>query len=85
MIKLKKSNNIICSKKELKMLHPYLSSYVCIYELPLFDLSPKTFSIYNFLSINTDYVLIRGVDRKFSDRSLASINKTWNTLYENKH
>ncbi|MBO7078304.1 MAG: hypothetical protein J6W64_00650 [Bacilli bacterium] len=79
MVKVNNSKSVICSRKELKMLEDYLNMYATIYELPIFSLNQRDVYIE---SVQTDYVLIRPNDSKFSERFMNSINKTWNKLYE---
>lgn len=82
MIRVKNSKSIICSKKELEMIDPYLlgNYYVHIFELPLFSLKPK--ETYRVEDVETDYVLIRPINAKLSERFMNNINKTWNKFYE---
>ena len=82
MIRVKNSKSIICSKKELQMISPFTDNYwTHIYELPLFTLRPKDMR-YKVDSIQTDFVLIRPVDAKLSERFMNNINKTWSKMYE---
>lgn len=82
MIRVKNSKSIICSKKELQMISPFTDNYwTHVYELPLFTLRPKDMH-YKVDEIQTDFVLIRPVDAKLSERFMNNINKTWSKMYE---
>ena len=82
MKRVQGSKSIICSKKELNMMTPFMYNYYThIYELPLFTLRPKDMR-YKIEDIQTEFVLIRPVDCKLSERFMNNINKTWNKMYE---
>lgn len=82
MKRVQGSKSIICSKKELNMIIPFTDFYyIHIYELPLFTLRPKDMH-HEIDDIQTDFVLIRTVDAKLSERFMNNINKAWNSLYE---
>lgn len=83
MKRVKNSKSIICSKKELEMLDPFIDGYwIHIYELPLFTQNPKDLHYVGVQNIKTDYVLIRPKHCKLSERFMNNINKTWNKMYE---
>ena len=83
MIKVNNTKTIICSKKELQMIHPFCNSYYThMYELPLFGLTPKDFQYHNLDDLKSDYILLRTVNSKLSLKFMNDINTTWSKLYE---
>lgn len=81
MRRVQGSKSVICSKKELAaMCDLCWGFYNCkFYELPLFSLNPKSKM---FSQIETEYVLVKPSDSKFTQTFFDRINKTWGKMYE---
>ena len=82
MKRIQGSKSVICTKKELKMMHDlcYSIYWDCAcYELPLFSLTPEQKKPD---LIETEYILVRPNNKKLTQTFFDRINKTWNKMYE---
>ena len=81
MRRVQGSKSVVCSKKELAAIYDLCwGFYKCkFYELPLFSLNPES---KKFSQIETEYILIKPGDYKFTQTFLDRINKTWSKMYE---
>ena len=81
MRRVQGSKSVICSKKELDIIYDISWGMYdnCIYELPLFSLTPEP---KRRCQIETEYVLIKLNNKKLTQTFFDRINKTWNKMYE---
>lgn len=81
MIKVSGSKSIICSKKEIKMMCSLgLTSWVYMYELPLFHIDQKP--VESVSDIKTEHVLLRGNNGNFTESFFKRVNKSWDKQYK---
>ena len=85
MIRVSRTNSMICSKKELRLIRDIFNldsfEFPCVYELPLFTLIESPTSVYD---IKSKYVLITGCN-KLTEKFVEKVNKIWDTLYDSKN